>query len=305
MTRSAPLSGMLLSAAAFLFFTCFDTVSKFLSGSYSIFQIMSVEFVTATALLVPFALIRDWNKPERTALRMRRPHLHLLRGGFLVLGQSLAFLAIPHLSLAEFYVIVFCMPAIAVLKASWFLKERAAAYIWPVLAVNFIGVLIAMRPDRGVNIWALVALAGVIMLAGGLVVLRKMAESETPEMAAISSSAALALGALAVAPFVYKPIEPHDLAHMAVGGALFAPAQILLTAAFRLAPVALASQPQFLQLSYGALAGYIVFGEVPGIGVLIGGGTVIAANAALIYAENGKAMRSLARKAGDSLPDGW
>ncbi len=304
MTRSAPLSGMLLSAAAFLFFTCFDTMSKFLSGSYSIFQIMSVEFVTATALLVPFALFRDWNRPVRTALRMHRPHLHLMRGGLLVLGQSLAFLAIPHLSLAEFYVIVFCMPALTVLKAGFFLKERAAAHIWPVLAVNFIGVLIAMRPDRGVNLWALVAFAGVVLLAGGLVVLRKMAESETPEMAAISTSAALALGALAITPFVYRPMEYHDFALMALGGALFVPAQILLTAAFRLAPVALASPPQFLQLTYGALAGYIVFGEVPGVGVLIGGGTVIAANAALIYAENVKASRSLARKAGESLPAG-
>src|SRR5208282_5595154 len=97
MTRSAPLSGMLFSAAAFLFFTCFDTMSKFLSGSYSIFQIMSVEFVTATTLLASFALLRDWNKAERTALCMRRPHLHLLRGGLQILGQSLAFLAIPHL----------------------------------------------------------------------------------------------------------------------------------------------------------------------------------------------------------------
>ena len=48
MTPYAPLTGMLLSAAAFLFFTGFDTVSKYLSGSYSVFQIMSVEFVTGT-----------------------------------------------------------------------------------------------------------------------------------------------------------------------------------------------------------------------------------------------------------------
>ncbi len=304
MTRSAPLSGMLLSAAAFLFFTFLGTMSKFLSGSYSIFQVMSVEFVTAAALLVPFAILKDWNKPERTALRMRRPHLHLLRGGLQVLGQSLAFLAIPHLSLAEFYVIVFCMPAVTILKAGWFLKERAAAHIWPVLALNFIGVLIAMRPDRGMNLWALVALCGVVLLAGGLVVLRRMGESETPEMAAISTSAALALGALAVTPFVYKPMELKDFALMVAGGALFAPAQILLTTAFRLAPVALASPPQFLQLAYGALAGYIVFGDVPAIGIYIGGGTVIAANAALIYAENVKGLRSLARKEGESLPAG-
>ena len=42
----------------------------------------------------------------------------------------------------------FACPIITVLKVGWFLKERAAAYIWPVLALNFIGVLIALRPDR-------------------------------------------------------------------------------------------------------------------------------------------------------------
>ena len=63
MTPSAPITGMLLSAAAFLFFTGFDTASKFLSGSYSVFQIMSVEFVTATVLLLAFAVLKDWSKP--------------------------------------------------------------------------------------------------------------------------------------------------------------------------------------------------------------------------------------------------
>ncbi len=304
MTPSAPITGMLLSAAAFLFFTGFDTVSKFLSGSYSVFQIMSVEFVTATALLLAFAVLKDWSKPGSNTLRMTKPHLHLMRGGFQILGQSLAYLAIPHLSLAEFYVIVFCMPAVTVLKAGWFLKERADAHIWPVLAANFLGVLIAMRPDRGVDLWALVALAGIVSLAGGLVVLRRMSRTETPEMCGVSTAIALALGALAITPFVYKPMEPGDFALAVLGGVLFAPAQMLLIAAFRLAPVALASPPQFLQLAYGALAGYLVFGEVPGAAIYIGGAIVVAANAALIYVENRKAPRKPARKVGESLPAG-
>ena len=278
--------GILLSATAFLFFTCFDTASKFLSRDYSVFQIMSVEFLTATVLLVLFAVLKNRNNPERRTLVMNRPSLHLLRGIVQVLGQSLVFLAIPHLSLAEFYVIIFCMPIITVLKVGWFLKERPAAYIWPVLAVNFLGVLIALRPDQGMNLWALVALAGTVLLAGSLVVLRKMMESETPEMAAITASAALAMGALAVTPFVYKSVAAADFALMLLGGALFAPAQIMLSTAFRLAPAALASPPQFLQLVYGALGGYIVFGDVPTLWIYVGGATVIAANVFLLFAHS-------------------
>ena len=175
---SPTVLGILLSATAYLFFTCFDTASKFLARDYSVFQIMSVQFVTATVLLVLFALLKNRNNPELQTLVMNRPSLHLLRGIAQILGQSLVFLAIPHLSLAEFYVIIFCMPIITVLKVGWFLKERPAAFIWPVLAVNFLGVLIALRPDQGMNFWALVALAGTVLLASSLVVLRKMMEAK-------------------------------------------------------------------------------------------------------------------------------
>ena len=139
------------------------------------------------------------------------------------------------------------------------------------------------------------AFAGFVLLAASQVVLRRMAASETAEMAGVAASVALASAALAVTPFVYQPVNTADFALMVLGGVLFAPAQILLVLAFRMAPVALATPPQFLQLAYGALAGYVVFGEVPAVAVCIGGGTVIAANAALIYAEN-RTPRTLAAK---------
>jgi hypothetical protein len=52
-------------------------------------------------------------------------------------------------------------------------------------------VLIALRPDQGLNVWALVALAGTVLLGSSLAILRKMMESETPEMAAMTASGAL------------------------------------------------------------------------------------------------------------------
>ncbi len=291
MNAPAPISGMLLSAAAFLLFTLFDTASKYLSGAYSIFQIMAVEFMTATVLLLLYALWRKRGRPAREALRMRRPGLHVFRGALQILGQSLVYLAIPHLSLAEFYVIIFSMPIIAVAKASLFLKERAGAGVWILLATNFAGVLIALRPDQGASLWGFVALAGAFVLAGSIVVLRKMAETETAEMTSLTAAAALALGAIAATPFVYKAAAPQDLALMMLAGALFAPAQIMLATAFRLAPAALAIPPQFLQLVYGAAAGYVVFGDVPGKWVVIGGGAVIASNAVMLVVQNRAAGR--------------
>jgi drug/metabolite transporter (DMT)-like permease len=285
----AHLLGMLLSASAFFLFTCFDTLSKYLSQSYPIFQIMAVECSTAACLLAALALWKAKASPLATAFPVKRPRLHLFRAGLQICGQSLVFLALPHLSLAEFYIIVFSMPIIVVLKASWFLKERAAGHVWILLAVNFAGVLFALRPDEGASAWALVALLGTVFLAGSVVVLRKMMETETPEMASLTASAALALATLSATPFVYTPATLADFALMALAGAFVVPAQVLLATAFRLAPAALAIPPQFLQLVYGALAGYFVFGDVPQQSVFIGGAMVIASNAVMLILRNGRA----------------
>ena len=50
---------------------------------------------------------------------------------------------------------------------------------------------------------------GVVLLAGGIVFLRQMGESETPD-GGVSTATALALGALVVTPFVYQPMELDD-----------------------------------------------------------------------------------------------
>ena len=115
-----------------------------------------------------------------------------------------------------------------------------------------------------------------------------MMESETPEMVAITASAALALGALAVTPFVYKTIAAPDFALMMLGGALFAPAQIMLSTALRLAPVALGSPPNSCSSFMARSHGYIVFGDIPTLWVCAGGATVIGANVFLLFAQNGR-----------------
>ncbi len=157
------------------------------------------------------------------------------------------------------------------------------------LAVNFAGVLFALRPDEGANAWAFVALLGTFFLAGSVVVLRKMMESETPEMASLTATAALAVASLSATLFVYAPATLSDFALMALAGAFIVPAQVMIAMAFRLAPAALAIPPQFLQLVYGAVAGYFVFGDVPQQSVFIGGAMVIASNAVMLILQNGRA----------------
>lgn len=284
MMGGTAITGMLYSVVAFLFFTCFDTTTKYLSQEFSVFQIMAVEFAVATLLLL-FTVFMDKTRPARDLLRVGSWRLHLARGVTQIIGQSLVFIALPHLTLAEFYVIVFCMPMMVSLFSSLTLKEKIT---WPLLlglGVGFVGVIIALRPDQGIDFWTIIAFAGMAVLAASLVILRRMMASETPNSAAISTSAFLAVGSLLATLFVYKDMPWNAFMLMTLGGVLFAVAQFMLTRAYQLAPAGLASMPQFLQLIFGAGAGYLVFGDKPNGWIYLGGAVVIGANVFLILAQ--------------------
>ena len=266
--------GLLLSSLGFLLFTGFDTVSKYLSHDYSIFQIMAVEFLCATLLL---ALYNLWN--ERHALhnawRIHSKPMQLARGLTQLIGQVLVFIALPHLPLAQFYVVDFCAPIMVAVISLYALKEKPPLYVWLALFVSFAGIVIALRPDESINLWTLAVFAGALVLAVSIVILRKMMETESVAVTTVITSAILAIGSLIPTVFVYQNMQWPAFGWMLLGGAFFAGGQIAITHAFRLAPASLASIPQFLQLIYGAIAGYLVFGEVPTIWIYIGGAMVV------------------------------
>ncbi len=279
--HSSAILGALTSAVAFLFFTLFDTLAKYLTQSSSVFQIMAVSYAAGCIIMVGYVLVR-YKADSKAVFQIHKPKLHIARGITQIIGQSCAYLALPHVSLAEFYVLIFTMPVIVILISALTLKETIKPYVWLILLVNFIGVLIALRPDQGFNIWMLVLFAGTFVLSCSLVLLRKMMQTESTEMTSITTTAALAIGAVIPAWMAPQAIELTGLMWMLLGGVFCCFAQILLSTAYKLAPTAYSSPPQFLQLVYGAVAGYIVFGDVPSVWIYVGGAIVIAANIGLI-----------------------
>lgn len=281
MNSPSVVLGMVLSAIAFIFFTAFDTLAKYLTHSSSVFQIMSVSYTVGSILMVGYVLAKH-KANSASVFKMQKPVLHLLRGFTQIIGQTCAYLALPHVSLAEFYVLIFTMPVIVIIVSSLTLKEHIKPFVWAALALNFVGVLIALRPDQSFNMWMLVLFAGTFVLACSLVLLRKMMQTESSEMTSITTTASLAVGAIIPALLVPSAMDVGMIGWMVLGGVFCCFAQLMLSSAYKLAPAAYASPPQFLQLIYGAVAGYLVFGEVPTMWIFIGGAIVIIANLFLI-----------------------
>ena len=285
MKHSAATLGAICSAIAFLFFTIFDTLAKVISETHSVFLVMAVSYAAGSLIMVAYTQVKYRNR-SANIFKIHKPKLHLARGITQIIGQSCAYLALPHVTLAEFYVVIFTMPVMVILISSITLKEHIKPFVWVVLLVNFIGVLIALRPDQGFNPWMLVLFVGTFILSCSLVLLRKMMQTESTEMTSIVTTAFLAIGAIIPAVMESQSVTLVVIGWMLLGGVLVSFAQILLSQAYKLAPTAYSSPPQFLQLVYGAIAGYLVFGDVPSVWVYVGGAIVIIANVWLIVSQS-------------------
>ena len=285
MKHSSATIGAICSAIAFLFFTAFDTLAKVLSQEHSVFLVMAVSYAAGSIIMAAYVLAK-YKRNSAEVFSIKKPKLHIARGFTQIIGQSCAYMALPHVTLAEFYVVIFTMPVIVILISSITLKETIKPFVWLILVLNFVGVLVALRPDHGLNPWMLLLFAGTVTLSCSLVLLRKMMQTESAEMTSIVTTAFLAIGAVIPAALSFQGISIDTFGWMILGGVLVSFAQILLSQAYKLAPTAYSSPPQFLQLVYGAIAGYLVFGDVPSMWIYIGGTIVIVANIWLILSQS-------------------
>lgn len=225
--------------------------------------------------------------PGVKTLRTHRPVGHFVRMLMGLSAMALNFLAMMLMPMAEATVISFSVPLFATLAAVLFLGERPGRWRWSALAIGFLGVVIVMQPTRAMlhNSATLVALAGAAMTAAVAIQIRNLSMTEPPATVVFWFSATSLLP-LGMAMFWFA--APHDmttwgllLAMGLVGGC----AQILLTSALRLGPVALVLPMDYSSLIWAILLGWQIFGNIPGPMTWLGAPIIIASGLIILWRE--------------------
>lgn len=288
MKLTSAVQGMLLVAVSYIFFTGFDTTVKISAKTgLPVPEIMAVELLSAAFFLAFLTWIEN-PKKFRQEMQFQDKRLHLLRGVLNALANTLFFTGFTHMQLAEFYVILFLVPIWVALMSGWLLREKPSLQLIVCVLASFAGVLVAMHPGQGISPWALLVLAGTFSNAFAFIVLRKMSYTESTRAMAVSVCAVMGVWSLVLTLFLFKPVDMGQLPVMIAGGICFGIAQRFLVKGTSLAPAPVAAAAQFLQLIYGAIAGYMVFNDVPSVWIYAGGAIVIAANLYLLYTQNRK-----------------
>lgn len=254
---------------------------------------------------LPVALAFLWWQGDLHAIRTRRPAAHALRMLLGISAMTLNFSAMLLLDMAEATTFGFAAQIFATIFAALFLQEKTGRYRWAAVAVGFCGVVIALQPGQnGVNVTgAGVALAGAMITAGVIVQLRQMAKTEAAG-AIVFWFSLTSMVPLGIAMIFFSAAHPSDvwilIGAMGLAGAV---GQILLTASLRHASVATIMTIDYSMLIWSALAGFVMFREIPVQNIWLGAPIIIAAGIFIALREQyltGNQVRQSAEFRGDS-----
>jgi drug/metabolite transporter (DMT)-like permease len=265
-------------------FTVSDVITKYLSESMSIAQIMLVRGVFATTLVGMLA----W---QRGALALPRSMLHPLVA-VRVVGEASAtvayFIALSHLPIANVSAVQQALPLAVTMGAALFFGEYVGQRRWLAIAAGLVGVLIIVRPGfEGFNAFSLLVLLCVVLCA-----MRDLATKKIPDaiptllISAVTSLAVTLVGAAMIQPMGgWTPMRTGDLALLALGAVLLLIGYQFIIMAMRMGDISFIAPFRYTALLWAIFLGVFIFGDFPDMPMIVGASIIVCSGLYTLYRE--------------------
>ena len=273
---SAPGRALAVAAFAILMFTAMDGTIKALPAGLSTLQIVALRF----AFGVPPAALMAWRagiRPSPAAWRANG-----LRGVLVLASCALFFFALRRLAFAQALALTFLAPLFMVLLAALLLGERLTLKVLGVIVIGLIGVAVILSGDLRADATAdlpgiAAALGAAFTYAGSMILLRRQAQRDRPEVIVLIQQFVPAVLALPFALADWTPFAPALWLVFALIGAIGVAGHFGLTWAYARAPAGALAVMEYTALPWAALIGFAAFAEVPTLATLAGGALILAA----------------------------
>lgn len=283
--------GVVMMTTAMACFVVNDALVKYASESLPAGQLIFVRSALATALLGAIAVGTGQIR-----------HVHAVAQRWVatrsILDVATTFLylfALFQLPISTAVAINSTSPLMITPLAAWLAGSRMRGALWVVTAIGFLGVLLIVQPRAdGLNAYALLCLGSAVMLALRDVLTRRV-HAGVPSIV-VTLSATLTVTAIAGMLSLAEGWAPLDAALLAVlaGAALaVAAAYVLTVRSTRHGDLAIIVPFRYSALLFAAVAGYLVWGDIPNALAWIGIALVIGAGIHVLRAD---------RRARDATP---
>lgn len=281
------LRGVLATLAATALFACQDAITKHLTSSLSVAQIVFVRFFFFALFAVAFAACKG---SVRLALITHCGVLQWLRGLLIVVEIGLFAVALRHLGVAETHVLFASFPLMVTALSVPLLGESVGWRRWLAVVVGFAGTVLILDPGAGVfKPEALVALAAALLFALYNLVTRRTGREDRLETSLLYFGVVGLLASALVAPFFWQPVRTADLGWLGVLTLTGICGHLLLIKALQWAPAVVLQPFNYFLLVWAIGVGFVVFGEVLTLRELIGAGIVVGSGLFIAFRERRRA----------------
>jgi drug/metabolite transporter (DMT)-like permease len=272
------LRGILFALATFTFWVFADSSIKGLGkSSLPAYEILAFMGLFVSAAIALYALLRRQIKrlkPVNARHQAVRSLLDLVNNFCVVV-------ALRHVTLPLFYILVFMSPLVITLLAATFLFEKIG--LGRVLAAlsGFAGVVIAVNPfsasRQGDGIGLLACMVCVACFSVNMVWSRVLTRTETPESLAFFSGVVMIVAGFGCMLFHAQPVGGFWLLALLAMGLFCAAGSICFFVALKHTNASTVSQYHYTQLLTGSLVSWLIWHQLPTLSMIIGGTLIVAA----------------------------
>lgn len=292
-TPSARLGIAVMLFAMFLF-AANDTLGKWLVATYSVGQVLLIRSLAALLILAPFL----WMMGPRRLLVVERPGLQALRVALSTAEVFCFYAAVIWLPLADVMTYWLAAPIYVAAVSPFLLGERVGWRRWTAIAIGFVGVLVALEPSAAtLTAPAFISIAGSMCFAGMIVLSRALRGTPDTTLVFWQTTGALAAG-IATAGFGWVTPSGVDFMLLALLGVLAMLGHVCVNRSLKLADAATVVPYQYTLLFWAVVLGFLVFGDVPRLPMLIGAGIIVGAGLFIFFRERAAARRTTTSSAG-------
>lgn len=272
------LRGILLALAGFTFWVLADTTIKIVGRStlpaYEVLAFMGL-FVSASVAI--YSALRG----EIRRIRPTAPIPQVIRSLLDLINNLCVVVALRHVTLPLFYILVFMAPLVVTLLAALFLRELIGLRRIVAVLGGFAGVIIAVNPfsssRQGDWIGYAACMVCVACFSVNMVWSRVLIRTEAPESLAFFSGMVQAVIGFIAMLFHSAPVSAPLLLGLVAVGIFCAGGALSVFRALRLISPSTVTQYHYTQLLTGSLVSWLLWRQPPTLSMILGGILIAAA----------------------------
>ncbi len=267
------VKGIVALVVATLFFAGQDAITKHLTGSLPVAQIILVRFFFFALFALVYA---SYTIGIRRAFESKMRGQQILRGVLIVVEISLFAWSLKFMGLAEMHAIFASFPLVITALSVPMLGEQVGWRRWLAVAIGFIGTLIIIQPGSGdFNVTILIVLICVLMFAVYNLLTRKVSREDHFETSLIYFGVVGLFISAMVAPFYWQTVNAGQAIWLLIISATSIIGHLLLIKALQFAPAVILQPFNYFVLVWAIIIGYFAYGEILNTTSLIGAGLVV------------------------------